>query len=64
MNYISPQEAAKYCGVKFRTLQLWRSEGRGPRYYKRGNRVLYKPSDIDAWIEKSARTSTQEVSHA
>lgn len=63
MSYLTTQEAADYVGLKPRTLQTWRSEGRGPVYYKRNNRILYKPSDIDAWIEESARTSPQEVSH-
>ena len=64
MNLISQQEAAAYLNRSPRTLQTWRIEARGPRYYKQGNRVLYKLADIDSWIETTARTSTKEVCRA
>ena len=33
------------------TLAVWRHQGRGPRYSKFGNRVLYRGTDLNAWLD-------------
>ncbi|HTW15145.1 MAG TPA: helix-turn-helix domain-containing protein [Nocardioides sp.] len=33
------------------TLRYWRSVNRGPRSAKIGKRVVYRRSDVEAWIE-------------
>ena len=33
------------------TLAVWRHQGRGPRFIKFGNRVLYLGSDLNAWLD-------------
>jgi hypothetical protein len=40
---LSDAEAAAILGVKPGTLPTWRSQGRGPRYYKDGRLVRYTP---------------------
>ena len=51
-NTFSPVKAAKYVGISEAALRLWRSEGKGPRYYKAGQKLIrYRRSDLDAWIE-------------
>ena len=34
------------------TLSQWRFKNYGPRYIRFGNRVLYRGSDLNAWLEK------------
>lgn len=34
------------------TLRQWRYQGRGPRYYKSGNRVLYLGRDLNEWLDR------------
>ena len=34
------------------TLATWRWAGRGPRYVKFGHRVLYRGSDLNAWLDE------------
>ena len=34
------------------TLAIWRHQGRGPRYLKFGNRVLYSGADLNAWLDE------------
>jgi predicted site-specific integrase-resolvase len=48
-------EAAAYMRVAVGTLRNWRSGGRGPRYSKAGGRVIYRRSDVDAYLERHAR---------
>lgn len=33
------------------TLNQWRYQSRGPRYYKFGNRVLYLGRDLNEWLD-------------
>ena len=51
-NTLTPRQAAKYMGVSDAVLRLWRSEGKGPRYFKAGVKLVrYRRVDSDAWIE-------------
>lgn len=51
--YYTTEECAAILKVSPKTLETWRSRGKGPKYYKVGGRVLYKKSDIEAFIEGS-----------
>ena len=45
-------KAARYLGVSEASLRLWRSEGRGPRFFKAGEKLIrYRRADLDSWIE-------------
>lgn len=46
---LNTQEAAQYLGLKRGTLEVWRSLGKGPRYFKLGTRVVYEVEDLDAF---------------
>lgn len=54
---LSPKEAAEYLSMKEGTLNVWRSKGKGPKFYKpsggRGNIYYYK-SDLDAFVKGEA----------
>lgn len=52
--------AAEYLGVARGTLCNWRTSGKGPRYRRIGRRPLYRVSDLEAWIESTATTSTAD----
>ena len=49
--HLDTAQAAHYLGYSKSTLEWWRGEGRGPRYYKMAGRVRYRLSDLDAWME-------------
>ena len=58
---LTPIQAAKYLGISEAVLRLWRSEGKGPRHFKAGEKLIrYRRTDLDAWIE--ARLSEPSVS--
>jgi predicted DNA-binding transcriptional regulator AlpA len=52
--------AAEYLGLHRKTLDNWRTTGRGPRYLKLGSRVLYEQSELDAFKARCLRTSTSD----
>jgi hypothetical protein len=54
------KNAARYVGLKEKTLAMMRSAGEGPRFVKRG-RVFYFQDDLDAWIQAGRATSTAQA---
>jgi predicted DNA-binding transcriptional regulator AlpA len=52
VNTLTPKRAASYLGVSEAALRLWRSEDRGPRFFRAGERLIrYRRTDLDLWIE-------------
>jgi excisionase family DNA binding protein len=47
-------EAAVYLRLSRQTLYGWRHLHRGPRSTSAGGRVLYRRSDLDAWLDGNA----------
>jgi len=47
---ISCKEAAKYLGLKFHTLEIWRSNGKNLPFYKIGGCTRYAIEDLDAYL--------------
>jgi hypothetical protein len=52
---ISDVETAKILHVKPQTLATWRSEGRGPWFFKVGRAIQYTPRSIREFRESCAR---------
>ena len=48
--YISTGEASRLYGIPKKTLENWRSQKRGPRYHKSGKRVVYRVTDLEAFM--------------
>ena len=48
---VKPTAAAAMLGLSRGTLANWRAEGRGPRYIKSGKQILYRVSDLEAWLD-------------
>jgi predicted DNA-binding transcriptional regulator AlpA len=58
-DFIQIEEAAQLVGISPARLAQLRFMGTGPQFYKPTPRkVLYKRSEVLAWIEASAQTST------
>lgn len=61
--YLTPQEAADLVpGMTKTNLAQLRFTGKGPKFLKPTPRtVVYRRSDVIAWLETSERTSTAAV---
>lgn len=57
---LSETELAQLWGVSAKTLQRWRSEGRGPRYLKLSKRVGYPVEAILEFERRALHISTSE----
>ncbi|WP_262299712.1 helix-turn-helix transcriptional regulator [Microvirga sesbaniae] len=53
-------QAAEYLGLGKSTLDKLRAAGGGPTFIKIGKRVVYDPTDLDAWFAAHKRTSITE----
>jgi len=54
----TPDEAAKYLGIETRTLENWRADDKGPKFYKPTAKLIYYfQSDLDSWIKESGKDS-------
>jgi predicted DNA-binding transcriptional regulator AlpA len=60
-DFIHEKTAAEILHKSQATLRTWRVKGTGPRYYKIGGKVLYRANDLEAWIERQARSSTSNI---
>lgn len=45
--------------VSTATLEKWRCTGQGPRFIRVGRKVLYRRTDIEAWLTSRTVTHTQ-----
>lgn len=60
---LSEERAAGVLGVKTKTLQAWRYEGKGPKHLEPRPRVIrYFEADVLEWL-KSNRQIQEEVSN-
>lgn len=53
-------QAAQFLGVSQRTLQDWRTNARGPAFYKLSKRVVYDETDLQAYLARN-RVETKEA---
>ncbi len=51
-DYLTTAEVAELLRTPAETARFWRHVGKGPRWFKVGRRVLYRRSDVEAWIEQ------------
>jgi len=49
---LDEHRAARYLGLRVKTLRNWRSAGKGPSYIKIGRIVRYRVTELDEFIEK------------
>ena len=53
--YLTRSEAAKYLRGTTSWLANLAWQGTGPKFYKHGSKVLYRRSDLDAWIQEGVK---------
>lgn len=48
------EELAQWLRVELKTIYQWRDRGEGPKGFRVGRRVLFRPSDVLKWLETRA----------
>lgn len=49
---LTVQQLHEQWGIAEATFYSWRKQGRGPRSFKVGGRVVYDAAEVDAWLEE------------
>ncbi|MBF6060568.1 helix-turn-helix domain-containing protein [Nocardia terpenica] len=60
----TPEELAEYFHTTVGQLANERTAGRGPRFVKRGRKILYRGSDIQRYLEDNTVSSTKQQATA
>jgi predicted DNA-binding transcriptional regulator AlpA len=58
--FLRTEEAARFVGLSWRTLEKHRVYGTGPKFSKIGGRIVYAVSDLREWVELGAKRSTSD----
>ena len=58
---LTTKEAAERLRRTKSCLEAWRCRGGGPAFIKLGRSVLYRESDLEAFVEAGRQTSTREA---
>jgi predicted DNA-binding transcriptional regulator AlpA len=58
---ITARTAARYVGLSESTLAKLRLNGNGPVYCKLGRRVVYRPTDLDDWLQSRTARDTSDA---
>lgn len=51
---VTTEELAEKLRTPIHTVNYWRARGTGPKGVRVGKRVLYRWSDVEAWLEQKA----------
>jgi predicted DNA-binding transcriptional regulator AlpA len=54
-------EAARLVGLSASTLAKLRLNGNGPAYCKLGRRVVYRPADLEQWLQSRTTRDTSDA---
>lgn len=55
------RDAARRLGLSPSTLAKMRLNGNGPTYCKLGRRVVYRPADLEQWLESRTARDTSDA---
>jgi hypothetical protein len=56
---LTPDEAARFLGVRARTLANWRTRELGPPFVKVSTRfIMYRSADLQAWAKRNVNVPT------
>lgn len=58
---VTAKTAARYVGLSESTLAKLRLNGNGPMYCKLGRRVVYRPVDLDLWLQSRTVRDTSDA---
>jgi len=61
--HLNQAEVAARWGFSPRTLENWRSRGKGPEFLKIGRKVVYELEAIEAFEREQRRGATPRVHH-
>lgn len=59
---LTPEQVEELYHIPKQTLANWRSKKVGPSYSKAGRRILYRPADLEAFLDRCRQHTTGRLS--
>jgi hypothetical protein len=59
--FLNTAQAAFYVGLSLKTLEIMRSEHRGPEFRRHGRYIRYHIDDLDTWSRGSADVALRQA---
>lgn len=56
---VDVQTLSEMFGLAESTFYAWRRDGRGPRSFKLGRRVVYVKSEVEAWLRAQQEATSR-----
>ncbi|MBD9613584.1 helix-turn-helix domain-containing protein [Pseudomonas sp. PDM02] len=60
MKLLTNTETAELLGLKSNTLEIWRTQGKGPAFRKIGRAIRYVEADVLTWLDAQTCSSTSQ----
>lgn len=58
---LTPEDlTSRFSGTNKQTWAQHRYRGTGPKFFKVGRKVYYRPEDVQEWIENNLQTRTDD----
>lgn len=57
--YLSPEEVSSLLGIPVKTLAAWRSQRKGPLFYRLGVHVRYPKRHLDDWLAQCEKDASK-----
>lgn len=54
VQYLTPVDLSERLQISLSTLATWRSQGKGPSFYRMGGLIRYHPDEVAAWAKEQA----------
>jgi predicted DNA-binding transcriptional regulator AlpA len=61
---LQARDAARFVGLSESTLAKLRLNGNGPTYCKLGRRAVYRPADLEQWLQSRTTRDTRMLTRA
>ena len=55
---LTEEDLAQRWKVSILTISQWRWNGKGPRFFKMGRQIFYRPADVQRFEEQKSKRST------
>ena len=57
--YLTPEDLSALLGIPVKTLAAWRSDRKGPLFYRLGVHVRYPKRHVDDWLAQCDAAATK-----
>jgi len=58
---LTPEVVTRLYSIPKGSLANWRTQGIGPKWYKRNRRIFYRKEDLESWLFSEPHLTTDSI---